>query len=100
MFNKRPKYVLTVAIFVSLVRLTAFWICNYAAWTGQQSIALLPLVLLLYPELLVMPDDWTLTVWTAIGFSVVLCVPIGLAAFLEIWITRWREKRRLSHHDS
>lgn len=99
MFNSPPKYVLTVAIVIATIRLMAFWILTITEWTHNQSWSLVPLVLLLWPEAWLLAADAKLTGWFAIGFSVVLCVPIGLAAILEIWITRWREKKRLSRHD-
>lgn len=90
MFRNPPKYVLTVAIVVSVVRLAAFWILTVAEWTHNQSWSLVPLVLLLWPEAWLLAADAELTGWFAIGFSVVLCVPIAVAAFVEIWIARRR----------
>jgi len=63
---------LTVWISLAAVRITALWLLIYLEWSHRQSISLLPLVILLYPEGLLLPAKFNWTLWGAIGFSGVL----------------------------
>jgi hypothetical protein len=66
--------ILTVWLSLSAIRIAALWILIYFEWTHRQSIALAPLVILLYPEGLLLPSRFTWTAWGAVGFSGVLLV--------------------------
>ena len=66
--------VITIATPLACVRILIFSILVYAEWAGRQSISLLPLVLVLYPEGLLIGNDVTWTAWTAVGFGVLLIV--------------------------
>ena len=54
---------------VALVRVCALWSLVYREWTHQQSLATLPLVLLLFPEGLLLPASVTWTAKLALVFS-------------------------------
>ena len=64
--------ILTVGLSLAAVRIAALWFLIYREWSHHQSISLLPLVILLYPEGLLLPAKFNWTPWGAIGFSVVL----------------------------
>ena len=76
------RRVVTIATLLSGVRIVIFAILVYAEWAGRQSISLLPLVLVLYPEGLLIGNDVTWTAWTAIGFGVLLMVGSFVLALL------------------
>jgi hypothetical protein len=57
---------------VALVRVGALWFLIYREWTHQQSLATLPLVLLLFPEALLLPASVIWTATLALMFSVVV----------------------------
>jgi len=48
------------------------WFLTYREWTHQQSLETLPLVLLLFPEALVLPASVTWTAKLALMFSAAL----------------------------
>jgi hypothetical protein len=57
---------------VALVRVGVLWFLIYREWTHQQSLETLPLVLLLFPEALVLPASVTWTTKLALMFSAAL----------------------------
>lgn len=70
---------------VALLRVSILWYVTYREWTGTQSLTLLPLVLLLYPEGLLARPRWGLTatnVWLFSGLltigSYIMTVVVGL----------------------
>jgi hypothetical protein len=70
---------------VALLRVSVLWYVTYREWTGTQSLSLLPLVLLLYPEGLLLPPTWSLTatlIWLFSGLltigSLTITVVVGL----------------------
>ncbi len=73
---------------VALLRVSILWYLTYREWTGTQSLSLLPLLLLLYPEgLLVAPtssptaaDVWLLRGLLAVGSLVMTVVAALLTA--------------------
>lgn len=64
--------IFTVGLSLSVVRIAALWFLIYREWSHRQSIGLLPLVSLLYPEGLLLPARFNWTLWGAIGFSGIL----------------------------
>jgi len=82
-----------IGITLSCVRVAMFSVLVYAEWTGRQSISLVPLVLALYPEALLIRNDATLTVWAAVGFSVLLIAGSFLLAVpVAIVMTLFRDR--------
>ena len=70
MLRKAPlTRVLTVGLVLSCARVGVLWFLLAREWEHQQSLALLPLVFLLYPEALPLPDDFNWTVSSAVAFS-------------------------------
>ncbi len=61
-----------VAILVSFGRVGALWVLLVLEWTGRQTLAAVPLVLLLYPEGLLLGPVGAWTVRKALAFSAVL----------------------------
>ena len=59
---------------VALLRVSILWYVTYREWTGTQSLTLLPLVLLLYPEGLLLGPTWRLTATNVWLFSGLLTV--------------------------
>ena len=57
---------------VAAVRVCALWYLLFREWTHQQSISTLPLVLLLYPEGLLLSEPVVWTARLAVMFSVAL----------------------------
>ncbi|GEM_PF-4092694 len=57
---------------VALVRLGVLWFLIYREWTREASLAILPLVLLLFPEGWLLPAPMTWTTSTALAFSAIL----------------------------
>ncbi|MCG8448158.1 MAG: hypothetical protein MI725_01085 [Pirellulales bacterium] len=77
--NARLLLFVSLTFWIAILRLGAFWLLTIREWTGEQSLSLLPLVIVLYPEALVLPKDHIWTEWAALSFSLFLCV--GSAAF-------------------
>lgn len=79
---------------IAAIRLSAFWYLLFAEATGRQSLSLLPLVFLLFPEVYFVPQGHVWTVLSGALFSAVLlvgsfvlalfvaCVNISLSYFL------------------
>lgn len=61
--------VVTVGLSLSAVRISALWFLIFREWGHQQSITLLPLLMLLYPEGLLLPDHFWWSWGWGIGFS-------------------------------
>jgi hypothetical protein len=59
---------------VSAVRLGVFIFLVYREWSHEQTLALLPLVLLLYPEAFFVPGNFSWTLRTGIIFAGALLV--------------------------
>ena len=91
LFSRR---VLIVAIVFSCVRVGAFAFLLYLEATGRQSIAMLPLILLLYPEGLLMGSDLSWTAGRAIGFAALLIAGSFsltlIGAFVVRLVNSWR----------
>lgn len=73
---RKPFWILTMRFggLVALVRIVILWYLTYREWTGTQSLSLLPLILLLYPEGLLLPPTWRLTtthVWLFSGLLII-----------------------------
>jgi hypothetical protein len=87
---------LGAAVAISLIRVGILWIATVKMWTGNQSLGMLPFLLLLYPEALLLPNNIVLSAWTATLFSVVLCLGstcfaaiLAAARYIELyWIRR------------
>lgn len=54
------------------MRIAVLWFLIYSEWGHHQSISLLPLIVLLYPEGLLLPSNFSWTVGRGLGFSGVL----------------------------
>jgi hypothetical protein len=80
--------VLNIAIAISCVRVFVLFFLVYCEWTGRQSISLLPLVLLLYPEGLLLRDGLTWTVGKAAGFGALLIIGSFSLTFIGAIILR------------
>ena len=74
--------VVTIGIGLASVRIAAFSFLLFCEWTGRQSVALVPLLLLLYPEALLLRNDVTWTVARAIWFGGILLVGSFLLGLL------------------
>ncbi len=59
---------------LACVRLGALWLLVSREWIHQQSLSTLPLILLLFPEGLLLPSPVIWTLRTALFFSAVLVV--------------------------
>ena len=59
---------------LACVRLGALWLLVSREWSHQQSLSTLPLILLLFPEGLLLPAPMIWTLRTALFFSAVLVV--------------------------
>lgn len=66
---------------LAALRVGTLWHLVYRLWTNQQSLTSLPLILLLFPEVLLLPGSVTWTAKLAVVFSVVLIA----GSFL--WVT-------------
>jgi hypothetical protein len=79
---------------IAVVRVGVLWFLIYREWTHQQSLATLPLILLLLPEGLLVP---TPVVWTA-KLAYVFSVALIASSFAWVLIlavpVRWRGTRR------
>jgi hypothetical protein len=74
-----------------LVRVGVLWFLIYRVWTNQQSLATLPLVLLLFPEALLLPGSVIWTTRLAVLFSVALIAGSFLwALIVSLVARRWR----------
>jgi len=90
------RQVVIIGTTLSCVRIAIFAFLIFCEWTGRQSISLLPLILVLYPEGILIKNDVTWTVWGAIGFSVLLIVgsfvlAVPIAVILRL-INDWGER--------
>ncbi len=76
---------------VASVRVGVLWLLIYHVWTNQESLATLPLVLLLFPEALLLPGSVMWTTGLAVLFSVVLIAGSFLWVLMVSWAARrWR----------
>jgi len=57
---------------LALARIGALWFLLHSQWTQRQSVSLVVLVMLLYPEALVLPEPMTWTISRGVLFSLVL----------------------------
>ena len=85
---------------LAILRVGALWFLIYLEWTNQQTLSALPLILLLYPEVLLFPatHSWTLgsglvfSIALVAGSAVVGAVAAGLTAIYR-WVghcCRWQ----------
>ena len=65
---------------VALVRVGALWFLIYREWTHQQSLGTLPLVLLLFPEALLLPAS---VIWTA-KLALLFSAALSAGSFLMV----------------
>lgn len=75
---------------VALVRVGVLWLLVYREWTHQQSLNTLPLVLLLFPEGLLLPASVIWTPKLAFGFSCALIAGSFLWVRLAMAMRRGR----------
>jgi hypothetical protein len=75
-----------VGVVVAGLRLTAFGILLGLRATSQERLSALPLVLLLYPEGLLVPQTIDWTVWTVVGFGALLAAGSVLWVAIALWI--------------
>ena len=61
--------ILIVGLSLSAARTAVLWFLVLREWGHQQSVSLLPLVILLYPEGLLLPARFSWTWERAVGFS-------------------------------
>jgi ABC-type Fe3+ transport system permease subunit len=90
------RRVVIIGTILSCVRIALFSVLVYAEWSGQQSISLVPLVLALYPEALLIPNDVTLTIWSTVAFGVLLIAGsflIGLLLAIILGLVSKRGER-------
>ncbi|HZM91328.1 MAG TPA: hypothetical protein VFF31_32700 [Blastocatellia bacterium] len=83
--------VVTIGIGLASVRIVAFSFLLFCEWTGRQSVALVPLLLLLYPEALLLRNDVTWTAARAIWFGGLLLIGsfvLGLLAAMVVTLVR------------
>jgi hypothetical protein len=74
-----------------VVRVGVLWFLVYRVWTNQQDLATLPLVLLLFPEALLLPGSVTWTAKVAALFSVALIAGSFLwVVMVFLAARRWR----------
>jgi hypothetical protein len=73
---------LGAAVVISLIRVGILWIAVLQEWTGNQTLGMLPFLLLLYPEALLLANNIVWTVWTAVLFSIALF--LGSSCFAAI----------------
>lgn len=71
-----------------MVRLAALWFLIYREWTREASLAILPLILLLFPEGWLLPAPVTWTTNTALVFSAILAAGSFLWVMLFILVSR------------
>lgn len=69
------------------IRVAAFAVLFVLHETGRLTISALPLVLLLYPEGLILPQGHAWTVWSAVLFAIVLMLGSMVAAVLIAALT-------------
>jgi len=70
-----------IAVILSAARLSALWLLLYREWSRRQSLSLLPLIIILYPEALWLPNDVSWTLARAIQFSgLLICGSFLIAA--------------------
>jgi len=78
---------------VALVRVGALWFLIYREWTHQQSLATLPVVLLLLPEGLLLPASMIWTAKLALVFSAALIAGSFLWVAVLALAVRWFTSR-------
>ena len=73
---------------VALVRVVILWYVTYRQWSGNESLFELPLIILLFPELLVMPNNrpTAANMWVSTGILVVGSFAVVSALALLVWI--------------
>ena len=69
-----PSIFITLPATLVIVRVSIFWLLFYLQRTGKESLSLLPLVLALFPEGLIAPDNQPWTPATGIIFSLLLFI--------------------------
>jgi hypothetical protein len=90
-----------VGLFVANIRIGVFWHIFTRHATGQQSLDEVLLILLLYPEGMLIPRNWSWTLTRGIGFSGALFVgsmfiTAIIAAMLRVASGLWRSKSKES----
>ena len=68
------RFFLIAGVSLALIRVGSLWILVHQNWTGRESLDLLPLVLLLFPEGLLLPKGFAWTFWAAVSFSGLLAI--------------------------
>lgn len=87
--NVRP--VLIGTLLVGMLRLSVFWFLTIKLWMHSQSLADLPLLILLYPDLVILPQtSGQITLWSAVLMSITLCVTSAIYSFIIVSLLRGR----------
>lgn len=73
---------------VAMVRVGVLWFLVYHVWTNQQSLTTLPLLLLLFPEAMLLPGSVVWTTHLAMLFSAVLVAGSFLWVLILSFVTR------------
>lgn len=75
---------------IAFARVGVLWYLIYREWTHQQSLATLPLILLLLPEALLLPQPMIWTAKLGLVFSAVLSAGsflfVGFLALMLRWL--------------
>jgi hypothetical protein len=83
---------------IAFIRISIYWYLTYREWSGTQSFALLPLLLLLFPEGAALPRNWTLTGPHVLLFSGLLVIGSFAFGLLVAWsIKAWLFLRKNSN---
>ena len=90
--------VIRAGLVVAAARIAVFWYVLIRHAMGRESLDEILLILLLYPEGLLIPRDWSWTLTRGIGFSGALlfgslCITAFIAAVLRA-PGRWRAKSK------
>lgn len=89
--------VIRVGVFVAAARIGVFWYLFIRQAMGQESLDEVLLILLLYPEGLLIPRNWQWTLTGGFGMSIAILIVSLLitgiiAAILRVDRHRWRSK--------
>ena len=77
---------------LAILRVGALWFLIYLEWTNQQTLSALPLILLLYPEVLLVPVTHSWTFGSCLIFSLVLVAGSAVVGAVAAGLTaihRW-----------
>jgi hypothetical protein len=83
-----------ISLFIAAPRLGAFWFVLWSIYTDQQSLTLLPLIMLLYPEALMVSNDIEWAIGSVLLFNAMLVAGSMLLAGAVVWLIGGRVIRR------